>query len=309
MAEKINPIIVVVGSTMIDMITYSQKIPNSGQTVIGDSFSLGFGGKGANQAVMAARLGATVHMINTLGNDVFGESTIKNFKEQGVETTHINQVQGASGVAPIWVEPDGTNRIICVPGANNEMRVEQVEECLETIGEFSILIGQLEIPQEVTKAAFRLARRKGIPTLLNPAPFSPLSEELIELCDWIIPNESEFAGLNRKGNFPDSDEEILQVSNELRTKLVVTLGENGAAFVDSVGSISRVPAPLVKAIDTTGAGDAFVGAFAFALASGFEVKKSVLLGCLCASDSVARKGTQSSYPSRLEAAKLLASLS
>ena len=309
MAEKINPIIVVVGSTMIDMITYSQKIPHSGQTVIGDSFSLGFGGKGANQAVMAARLGATVHMINTLGNDVFGESTIKNFKEQGVETTHINQVQGASGVAPIWVEPDGTNRIICVPGANNKMRVEQVEESLEAIGEFSILIGQLEIPQEVTAAAFRSARRRGIPTLLNPAPFAPLSEELIELCDWIIPNESEFTGLNSKGNLPDSDEEILQVSKKVGSKLVVTLGEQGAAFIDHAESITRVPAPTVKAIDTTGAGDAFVGAFAFALASGFDVKKSVSLGCLCASDSVTRKGTQSSYPSRLEAAKLLASLS
>ena len=183
MVLKKNPTIVVVGSTMIDMITYSQKIPNSGETVIGDSFSLGFGGKGANQAVMAARLGAKVHMINTVGNDVFGESTIKNFKEQGVDTSFISQVSMASGVAPIWVEPDGTNRIICVPGANNEMRADQVEEALKSIGEFSILIGQLEIPQEVTAAAFRFARKLGIPTVLNPAPFAPLSKELIEASD------------------------------------------------------------------------------------------------------------------------------
>ena len=308
MGLKKNPTIVVVGSTMIDMITYSQKIPNSGETVIGDSFSLGFGGKGANQAVMAARLGAKVHMINTVGNDVFGESTIKNFKEQGVDTTYISQVSMASGVAPIWVEPDGTNRIICVPGANNEMRADQVEEALKSIGDFSILIGQLEIPQEVTAAAFRFARKLGIPTVLNPAPFAPLSKELIEASDWIIPNESEFAGLNSQGAFPNSDEEILRVAKEVGSKFIVTLGEKGAAFENSDGSISRVMAPIVKAIDTTGAGDAFVGAFAFALASGFDIKNSVSLGCICASDSVTRRGTQASYPSKFEAEKLLASL-
>ena len=113
--------VVVVGSTMIDMVAYTKKVPNAGETVVGDSFALGFGGKGANQAVMARRLGATVSMVNTLGNDVFGDTTLSNFLEQGIDVTFVSRTSGASGVAPIWVEPDGSNRIICVPGANNAM--------------------------------------------------------------------------------------------------------------------------------------------------------------------------------------------
>ncbi len=307
--ENSQPEIVVVGSTMIDMIAYSQKIPSAGETVIGDSFSLGFGGKGANQAVMASRLGAKVSMVNTLGDDVFGDTTIKNFSEQGIDTTFIARVSGASGVAPIWVEPSGTNRIICVPGANNAMTTQQAEQAISALPNAKVVIGQLEIPQEVTSAAFRRARELGITTILNPAPFAPLSSELISLCDWIIPNETEFAGLNPDGKQPDDEFEISKVAKILGCNFVVTLGEKGAAYTDNNGKVIYVSAPKVNAIDSTGAGDSFVGAFAFGLASGFEVDKSVRLGCACASDSVTKKGTQSSYPSRVEAAGLLKNLS
>jgi ribokinase len=308
-SENSPPEIVVVGSTMIDMIAYSQKIPSAGETVIGDSFSLGFGGKGANQAVMASRLGAKVSMVNTLGDDVFGDTTIKNFSEQGIDTTFIARVSGASGVAPIWVEPSGTNRIICVPGANNAMTTQQAEQAISALSNAKVVIGQLEIPQEVTSAAFRKARELGITTILNPAPFAPLSSELISLCDWIIPNETEFAGLNPDGKQPDDEFEISKVAKILGCNFVVTLGEKGAAYTDNNGKVIYVSAPKVNAIDSTGAGDSFVGAFAFGLASGFEVDKSVRLGCACASDSVTKKGTQSSYPSRVEAAGLLKNLS
>jgi ribokinase len=307
--ENSQPEIVVVGSTMIDMIAYSQKIPSAGETVIGDSFSLGFGGKGANQAVMASRLGAKVSMVNTLGDDVFGDTTIKNFSEQGIDTTFIARVSGASGVAPIWVEPSGTNRIICVPGANNAMTTQQAEQAISALSNAKVVIGQLEIPQEVTSAAFRKARELGITTILNPAPFAPLSSELISLCDWIIPNETEFAGLNPDGKQPDDEFEISKVAKILGCNFVVTLGEKGAAYTDNNGKVIYVSAPKVNAIDSTGAGDSFVGAFAFGLASGFEVDKSVRLGCACASNSVTKKGTQSSYPSRVEAAGLLKNLS
>lgn len=307
--ENSQPEIVVVGSTMIDMIAYSQKIPSAGETVIGDSFSLGFGGKGANQAVMASRLGAKVSMVNTLGDDVFGDTTIQNFNEQGVDTTFIARVSGASGVAPIWVEPSGTNRIICVPGANNAMTTQQAEQAISALPNAKVVIGQLEIPQEVTSAAFRKAREMGITTILNPAPFAPLSSELISLCDWIIPNETEFAGLNPDGKQPDDEFEISKVAKILGCNFVVTLGEKGAAYTDKNGKVIYVSAPKVNAIDSTGAGDSFVGAFAFGLASGFEVDKSVRLGCACASDSVTKKGTQSSYPSKAEAAGLLKNLS
>ncbi len=305
-----QPEIVVVGSTMIDMIAYAKKVPGPGETVIGDSFSLGFGGKGANQAVMASRMGAKVYMVNTLGDDVFGDTTLNNFKEQGIDTTYVARVSGASGVAPIWVEPNGTNRIICVPGANNSMTAAQAESAISALSKAKVVIGQLEIPQTVTIAAFRKAREFGITTILNPAPFAPLSAELVALSDWIIPNETEFAGLNPDGNLPENDEEILKVAKALGCRFVVTLGEKGAAFTDKDHSkVARVSAPKVNAIDTTGAGDSFVGSFAFGLATGFEIEKAVKLGCACASDSVTKLGTQSSYPSKEAAASLLKGIS
>lgn len=307
-AGNTAPEIVVVGSTMIDMIAYSQKIPSAGETVIGDSFSLGFGGKGANQAVMASRMGAKVFMVNTLGDDVFGDTTVKNFQEQGIDTSFVSRVAGASGVAPIWVEPNGTNRIICVPGANNEMTSAQATAAINALKNAKVVIGQLEIPQQVTIAAFKAARAAGITTILNPAPFAPLEKELIEVSDWIIPNETEFAGLNPDGLLPESDEEISKVAKLLGCNFVVTLGEKGAAYTDKNGTVIRVSAPKVNAIDTTGAGDAFVGAFAYGIASGLVLEKAVALGCACASDSVTKKGTQSSYPSREIASGLLATI-
>jgi len=302
------PEIVVVGSTMTDMIAYVNRAPNSGETVIGDSFSVGFGGKGANQAVMSSRFGAKVKMINTLGDDVFGETTLKNFKEQGIDTTYVNRVPGPSGVAPIWVEADGSNRIICVPGANFAMTVPQVQSALSEISEIDVLVGQLEIRQEVSAAAFAAARARGITTILNPAPFAPLLPELLKNSDWVIPNETEFAGLDKSGRAPDSDDVIIDVARNLNCRLVVTLGDKGAAYVDEAGKVIRVAAPKVTAIDTTGAGDAFVGAFAVGLGLGFEPLKAVKLGCASASLSVTRKGTQSSYPNEQEALELLSQI-
>lgn len=303
-----QPHIVVVGSTMIDMVTYTKKVPSAGQTLIGDSFALGFGGKGANQAVMARRLGAKVSMVNTVGDDVFGDSTLKNFQEQGVDVTFVSRTSGASGVAPIWVEPDGTNRIICVPGANNAMTGGQAKSALESLRSYQIVIGQLEIPQEVTIEAFKSAHQFGALTILNPAPFAPISAELIALSDWIIPNESEFAGMHPDGLAPTSDEIILQLAAALKTRFAVTLGEQGAAFTTKDGKVVRISAPIVKAIDSTGAGDAFVGAFALGLARGLSDEQAISLGCACASDSVTRLGTQSSYPTLAQAEAILNSI-
>jgi ribokinase len=306
-----TPCVVVVGSTMIDMITYAKKLPERGQTVQGENFALGFGGKGANQAVMAARLGAKVYMVNTLGDDVFGDSTIKNFADEGIDTTHIARTSGPSGVAPIWVEPDGTNRIICVPGANNSMSPSQAQSAIQEISrssEIDVVIGQLEIPQAVTAAAFRAARQRGIPTILNPAPSAPLSVELLQASDWIIPNESEFADMHPQGLAPITDEVIVQLSQLLKKKIVVTLGEAGAAYCDNKGHVLRISARQVMPKDTTGAGDAFVGAFAFGLASTFNEVHSIMLGCNCASDSVTKFGTQSSYPNHKRALEIVAEL-
>ena len=299
------PTVVVVGSTMMDMITYIDKVPESGETLIGDSFALGFGGKGANQSVMAARMGANVYMVNTLGDDLFGDSTLKNFQDQGINTTFVARSPGASGVAPIWVEKDGSNRIICVPGSNNAMTPAQATHAIESIKDIDIVIGQLEIPQEVTAAAFRAAQARGIITILNPAPFAPLSAELLAASDWVAPNEHEFAAMHPRNLSPNSDETIRDLAKLLGKRILVTLGELGAVFTTKSGEITRIPSPKVHAIDTTGAGDSFVGSFAFGLASGMSEEFAVKLGCACASKSVTRRGTQSSYSSKEEAQEII----
>ena len=299
------PTVVVVGSTMMDMITYIDKVPESGETLIGDTFALGFGGKGANQSVMASRMGANVYMVNTLGDDLFGDSTLKNFQDQGINTSFIARTAGASGVAPIWVEKDGSNRIICVPGSNNAMTPAQATHAIESIKDIDVVIGELEIPQDVTAAAFRAAQKKGIITILNPAPFAPLSAELLAASDWIAPNEHEFAAMDSLKRSPDSDETIRDLAKTLGKRILVTLGELGAAFTAPSGEIVRIPSPKVIAIDTTGAGDSFVGAFAYGLASGLSEELAIKLGCACASASVTRRGTQSSYSSKEEAQEII----
>lgn len=300
--------IVIVGSTMIDMVAYTKRVPEAGETLFGESFVTGFGGKGANQAVMAKRFGGAVSMVNTLGDDVFGDSVLKNFREQGVDTTYVARTAGASGVAPIWVEEDGTNRIIVIPGANNAMTPAQAKSALEGLKSYQIVIGQLEIPQAVTAQAFKTAHENGAVTILNPAPFAPISAELMAESDWVIPNETEFAGMHPKGLEPTSDEIILELAATLKTRFAVTLGEKGAALTTLDGRVIRVSAPAVKAIDTTGAGDAFVGSFAYALSQGLSEEQALTLGCACASDSVTRLGTQSSYPTPEQAAAILAKI-
>jgi ribokinase len=304
-----SPSIAVVGSTMIDMITYAQRAPRAGETLIGDRFVTGFGGKGANQAVAARRFGARVAMVNCLGDDTFGDMTLANFVEQGISTDHIWRTRGSSGVAPIWVEADGTNRIICVPGANDALTPEQANAAVESLTDLDVVIGQFEIPQEVTLAAFRAARRRGITTILNPAPAAPMRAELLEVTDWLIPNESEFMAAHPAGVAPQDDDSILQAADAIEARLLVTLGSQGAALVTSTGQVVRVAAPAVEAMDSTGAGDCFVGTFAFGLASGLSEQVAVELACRAASLSVQRAGTQSSFPTVDEAVQLLSSVS
>ena len=304
--ERREPVIAVVGSLNIDLIAYARRVPNAGETVIGERFQMGFGGKGANQAVMAARLGGRVSMVGALGDDVYAGMTFENLERQRVDATHVARVEGSSGVAPIWVEPDGTNRIIVVPGANDRVDPEAAAAAVRSLQGVCV-IGQLEIPQRVTSSAFRAARETGAVTILNPAPAAELDGDLLEASDWLIPNETEFAILAGVRSFdPDDDAELVRFAQALGPRLAITLGSRGAAVVSRDGSVSRVPAAPVKAVDTTGAGDAFVGAFAFGLAAGLDELKAVRLGILCASDSVTKPGTQSSFASPEEAAALLA---
>ena len=295
-----GPWLTVVGSTMIDQIAYAERMPGRGETVIGDRFAQGFGGKGANQAVMARLLGASVSMVNTVGVDGYGEQTLANFARHGIDTTHVRQVPGSSGVAPIWVEPDGSNRIIIVQGANAALLPEEGAAAVRAQQDVDAVIGQFEIDQAVTAAAFGAARERGAMTILNPAPGAAITPELAAVTDWLIPNETEFAIVARAAGLSDDVESsgaLAAVAAGLGVRLVVTLGERGAAIVDEDGEVHTLPSPTVTATDTTGAGDAFVGAFAYALASGWGEEDAVRLGCAIAADTVLRSGTQSSFPS------------
>ena len=287
--------IVVVGSTMIDLVAYTSRIPGPGETLVGDRFAMGFGGKGANQAVMARLLGAPVAMVNCVGDDGYGTMTRENLASFGIDITDVHVAPGASGVAPIWVEPDGTNRIIIIPGANHLLTATQATAAIDRGPAPAVVLGQFEIPQSVTAAAFAAARKRGAVTILNPAPGAAVDPDLLAASDWVIPNQVELGQLI-PGATAQDDADLVAAADRLGSGLVVTLGEAGAAMVDLSRAVHRVPAPPVAAVDTTGAGDAFVGAFAFAVAAGMDPVVAMRLGVLCGADSVTRPGTQTSFP-------------
>ena len=293
-------VIAVVGSAMIDLTAYAKNIPLPGQTLEGELFTTGFGGKGANQAVIAAHCGAEVHFIGKLGNDLFGDSIAENFKKLGMNSAYVDRSDTPNGVAHIWVDGNGENRIVIIPGANYEIYPKRATEGIDSIKDLSVVVAQCEIKQEITLAAFSAAKKRGCTTILNPAPFQPLSDQLLAVTDWIIPNETEFMELH--GKLPSSDEILIEFRPGKNS--IVTLGSEGAALIAADGTITRVAAPKVNAVDTTGAGDAFVGTFAFALASGKSAVDAMNLGIKVASMSVTRKGAQSSYPTQMEISTL-----
>jgi len=289
-------VIAVVGSAMIDLTAYATVIPAPGQTLEGDLFTTGFGGKGANQAVIAAHCGAEVHFVGKLGRDLFGDSIAENFKKLGIDSEYVERSDTPNGVAHIWVDSNGENRIIIIPGANHEIESKKAIEAIESIAGLAVVVAQCEIKQEVTLAAFSAAKKRGCATILNPAPYQPLSKALLAVTDWIIPNETEFKELH--GQAPTSDD-VLKSFRPGKNS-IVTLGSEGAVLITSDGDLTRMSAPKVNAVDTTGAGDAFVGVFAFGLASGKNPEDAMKLGVKVASMSVTRKGAQSSYPSQAE---------
>ena len=286
-----NPKICIVGSANIDQISYVDTIPADGETVFGDSYQMGFGGKGANQAVMAGLLGADVYMIACLGTDVYNKMTIDNLNSNNVNTDFIQTVDGSSGVAPIWVDRTGQNRIIVIPGANNLIDADIAIDSLSNIGSLDVLVGQFEIPLEVNEKVFEFAKNNGVQTVLNPAPAGNISEKLLNNTSWFIPNEIEFEEMLGE---PFNENALLKHSKEVNPEIIVTLGENGCAEV-SGGKVNIHQAKKVTAIDTTGAGDAFVGSFSYGLASKMSKQDSIKLALEKATNSVTKKGTQSSY--------------
>jgi len=283
--------ICVIGSSNIDQIAYTKNIPADGETLFGDSFQMGFGGKGANQAVMAGLLGADVYMITCLGDDVYKEMTINNYEANNVNTDHIQLVKGASGVAPIWVDATGQNRIIVIPGANNEIDAQKAISSIEAIGNISVLVGQCEIPMEVNHEVFQYAKSNSVTTIFNPAPAKKLERDFLEHISWLIPNENEFELIS---GMEPNDDNFLKFNEEIPCNLIVTLGEKGAVLVDE-NKTHYFDAPSVNAIDTTGAGDSFIGTFAYELSESNSPESCIKKAVEKASQSVTKKGTQSSY--------------
>lgn len=295
-----KPVIAVIGSAMMDLTAYSHIIPEPGQTIIGELFTTGFGGKGANQAVMAALCGAKVSFIGSIGRDLFGDLIAENFQKLGVDSAGLQRSNTPTGVAHIWVDGEGENRIIVIPGSNHEIAVSKAISSLNEIENLSVVVAQCEIRQNVTLAVFTAAKARGAITILNPAPFEALSDELLARCDWLIPNETEFKYLTDVAAF--EDENLTGFRSGKNS--IVTLGARGAVLISADGAITRIPAPKVSVVDTTGAGDAFVGSFAYGLAHGMHPERAVKLGISVASMSVSKKGAQSSYPTQAEIAML-----
>ncbi|HTU88707.1 MAG TPA: ribokinase [Gemmataceae bacterium] len=295
------PRICVVGSSNIDLTFRMPRLPRPGETLAGQSFQLGFGGKGANQAVMAARLGARVTMVSRVGRDIFGEQTVHNYQQHGIDTTHVlRDASQPTGTAAIVVEESGQNCILLVPGANASLSPDDVRTAASILGECGMLLCQLEVPVETTLEAFRIARAAGVRTLLNPAPAAPLPDELLRLTDLCVPNETETEMLT--GQRVTTPEEARAAAEMLRQRgagaVLVTLGARGVVLVEE--GWEHLAATPVRAVDASGAGDAFIGSLAVFLLEGLPLRQAAQLANRAAALSVTRPGTQASFPTRDE---------
>jgi ribokinase len=262
---------------------------------------MGYGGKGANQAIMAAKLGSKVVMVSKVGDESFGAGTLENFKKNGVSTSFVyKSKEEFSGVAPIFVTPKGENSIVIVSGSNNKLTAMEIEKASDEIKQSSYLICQLEIEVELSLIALRLAKKLGVSTILNPAPArSSLPEEIYKLTDIFCPNESEAELLTGKkiNSMTDIEEMAKQFVTAGAKSVIITLGENGC-YVLSNGVGKHISANKVSVVDSTGAGDAFVGALAHFLDLGIDIFESSKRASAVATISVQGKGTQSSFPER-----------
>lgn len=288
----------VVGSNMIDLVTYIDRMPGPGETVEAPDFAIGFGGKGANQAVAAARLGSQVMMVTRVGDDMFGPRQVENFRAQGIDTAHVRTAPGLpSGVAPIFVERSGENAILIVKGANAALAPADVDAAEAELAACDVILLQLEVPLETVYHTIALAARRGVRCVLNPAPAArDLDTARLAGLSFFTPNETELSVLT--GMPTGSESEITAAARSLIGKgigqVVVTLGGRGARLV-TAGEVIEIPAVSVDPVDTTGAGDAFIGSFAHFLAASGDAAAALNRAARYAALSVTRRGTQASY--------------
>lgn len=292
--------IAVVGSANIDLTTFADRFPKPGETIFGQNFHLGFGGKGANQAVAARLCGADVCMVARVGGDLFGPATIENFRKLGIDSTYVKQVEGlSSGVAPIFVEPNGQNRILVVKGANDAIKPSDVDDAADLLKSVDCIVLQFEIPVETVYYTIRFARKHGIRCILNPAPAQAIDMKALEGLDYFVPNESEaeaITGMPVKN--PEDARKCARklIDNGIR-RVIITLGANGSLLASREGTEHIAPF-AVQSVDSTGAGDAFIGSFAVFLGEGVSEIEAVLRANLYAALSTTGIGTQKSFYDR-----------
>jgi len=297
-----SPRIAVIGSANTDLTTFTDVFPRPGETLFGKNFELGFGGKGANQAVASRLCGAQVLMVAKVGGDLFGQATIDNFKSFGIDTTHVQIVADApTGVAPIFVEPNGQNRIIVVKGANERLTPADVDAAAADLRDVDVIILQFEIPLATVYHSIRFARAHNIRCIVNPAPAVAAELSALTGADLFIPNESEaelITGLP-VGSAAEAAACAAALLGSGFRHVVLTLGARGSLLADAAG-LTHVPAFPVTSIDTSGAGDAFIGSLAVFLAEGIPEQEALSRANLYAALSTTRVGTQKSFPRRAD---------
>ena len=297
-----KPKITVVGSCNMDLVVRSARIPVVGETIMGNDFMTNPGGKGANQAVAAAKLGADVHFVGRLGNDAFGKEGLSNMQSVGINTDHITITEGvSSGVALITVDDDGNNAIVVAPGANDVVTPDDVKKAEDVIKSSGALVVQLEVPMETIKAAVKMAHDANVMVVFDPAPAQPLDADLIAMIDILKPNEIEAQMLS--GVEVKDEASAKAAAQELLNKgakaVILTLGEKGC-LIAADGKMELIPAKQVKAVDSTAAGDAFTGALAAGLTEGKSLTDAVNLAIHVGALSVTKRGAQASMPTRQE---------
>jgi ribokinase len=290
--------VVVIGSLNMDLVTRAPRLPRGGETLIGESFATVSGGKGANQAVAAARLGAQVSMVGCVGSDAYGEQLRGALLAEQIDCQAVSTVDDSSGVALIVVDDNSQNAIVIVAGANGALTAEVIDRFDAVLQAADVIICQLEVPDATVGHALKRGRELGKTVILNPAPASrPLPADWYASIDYLIPNESEAAALS--GVPVDSLASAETAASRLISlgagKVIITLGAQGSLFANGKG-FEHFPAPKVKAVDTTAAGDTFVGGFAAALAAGKSEVDAIRFGQVAAALSVTRAGAQPSIP-------------
>lgn len=289
--------ILVIGSINVDLVSRVPHLPKEGETITSRSFNTFYGGKGANQVVAAARLGADVAMIGKVGNDVYGPALIEHFRQAGVDTTGIQIVPGPTGMAFINVSDQGENNIVLVPGANYELGTADIDRHSELIEQCEMIIMQLEIPLSVVEYVVEKAHRFNKKVILNPAPAQPLSEQLLSRADTLIPNEMELMLLT--GMPVTTDEDMIRAARKLKSlgvrRVIVTAGERGS-FVITYEAVHHVPAFKVEAVDTTAAGDSYIAAFVYGTTRGMSDVEAATFASKVSAVVVTRKGAQTSLP-------------